>query len=315
MPKFVIGRAKFDNWIIQYVTRSDQIDSIDITFGAQIIHQTGKSGNRSGVKKQKTNVNEVVTTEEIPISDKIKSSDYERSKNHGWNNEVVHDMKETCCEDIWFMEESSHTLIPYGHDHDFCVLRKFTHTYFEDDYQYDEILLMEKYMKPRMNCLVLAEGSVNGYENRFCERTTVLLFNLDLCNFSKQRIQSCPGLANNYTIICTGSRPDMYLDLYLQPLKSLDESFDAVFVLIKSGKKLISHLSPYMNHQPLYDAKNNILGHSLLFVRRWNKEEVKRQFMLKAANKVTVLETNHEPVFMEGPHFPYLGLAVLTYNK
>ena len=46
-----------------------------------------------------------------------------------------------------------------------------------------------------------------------------------------------------------------------------------------------------MNHQPLYDAKNNILGHSLLFVRRWNKEEVKRQFMLKAANKVTVLET------------------------
>ena len=77
---------------------------------AQIIQQTGKSGNRSGVKKQKTNVNEVVTTEEIPISDKIKSSDYERSKNHGWNNEVVHDMKETCCEDIWFMEESSHTL-------------------------------------------------------------------------------------------------------------------------------------------------------------------------------------------------------------
>ncbi len=51
------------------------------------------------------------------------------------------------------------------------------------------------------------------------------------------------------------------------------------------------YLSPYMNHQPLYDANNNILGHSLLFVRRWNKEEVKRQFMLKAANKVTVLET------------------------
>lgn len=85
-------------------------------------------------------------------------------------------------------------LVPYGHDHDFCVLRKFTHTYFEDDYQYDEILLMEKYMKPRMSivdevkcpsldCLVLAEGSVNGYENRFCERTTVLLFNLDLCKY------------------------------------------------------------------------------------------------------------------------------------
>ena len=35
----------------------------------------------------------------------------------------------------------------------------------------------------------------------------------------------------------------MYLDLYLQPLKSLDESFDAVFVLIKSGKKLITHIS------------------------------------------------------------------------
>ncbi|KAK8805849.1 hypothetical protein WA158_002505 [Blastocystis sp. Blastoise] len=329
MPKFVIGRAKFDNWVIQHVTRAVDIDSIDITFLSQIIHQTGKFGNRSGVKKLKTNLREVSKElMEIPVESLVKTSEYERSKNHGWNNVVLSSMGIPCCEDIWFQEQSSHVLIPIGKNGDMCIAKKYTSTYFEDDYQNDEIILMNKYIKPNSNCLVLAEGSINGYENSFCEHTTALLYDLTLCNYSKQRIESCPSLQSRYTILCTGSRPDLYLDEYLAPLKYIETKFDVTIVLIKKGQRLLKKISfyllllllllfiiyIYMSHTPyIFDSLPQ--GTDLLLVRRWDKEDIKRDFIKGMKKNLNVMEVNARPVPMEGPHFPYLGLAAISYKK
>lgn len=50
-----------------------------------------------------------------------------------------------CCQDIWFAEQSSHIVAPTGRG--VCIEEKFARSYMEDDFQLNEIAMLEKYIR------------------------------------------------------------------------------------------------------------------------------------------------------------------------
>ena len=50
-----------------------------------------------------------------------------------------------CCQDIWFAEQSSHIVAPT--ERGVCIEEKFARSYMEDDFQLNEIAMLEKYVR------------------------------------------------------------------------------------------------------------------------------------------------------------------------
>lgn len=74
-----------------------------------------------------------------------------------WNDLVLHlSGINDCCQDIWFAEHSSHivgkcldfsiTVVPTKNG--ICIEDKLTRSYMEDDFQVNEIQMINKYIKP-----------------------------------------------------------------------------------------------------------------------------------------------------------------------
>ncbi|KAK8794640.1 hypothetical protein WA158_001621 [Blastocystis sp. Blastoise] len=275
LPKFVIGRAKFDNWLIQYVNRADGLDSIDATPYVSLLHQTGRRGNRSGVKKERA------------------GEDADKGSDLVWNDLILSSIKVDCCDELWFSEQATHTVVPTSTG--ICIEQKGHATYFEDDFQYNEIQLMKLFIPPEANCLVIAEGSLSGQMNQFCKTVTALLYKSEECIDTSARIGHCfsPSI---YQVFCNPVRPDLYAADFVAPLATMNkQKYDVVVVLVKEAPRLIKNLVPLLSN----DVQ--------IYLRRW-KQQKKMMKMLKGVGYIVVKETNPQ-VKMEGPHFPDFGFA------
>ncbi|KAK8793520.1 hypothetical protein WA158_004879 [Blastocystis sp. Blastoise] len=292
MPRFVIGRAKFDNWIIQYVSRSEEIAMIDATQAVMLLHQTGKRGNRSGVKKERAG-----------------GAGPDPGSNLVWNDIIAGAIEKGCCEEMWFSEQAHYTLIPTNHG--LCLEKKGSLTYFEDDYQEDEKRVFAAFTTHPSNCLVLGEGTVDGVENLYCDTITYLFYRPDQCADSRVRLSTCFS-NKEYKVICSAARPDLYPEQYLAPLKYTKESYTHVFVLLKKAPGLLNYLRRYISPNRLNVPGSHAGDMGVIYMRRWNHKET--SYGMTHGTDFSILHLLPPPTPMEGPHFPYLGLAVLTFN-
>lgn len=163
-----------------------------------------------------------------------------------------------CCQDIWFAEQSTHVVVPTLAG--VCVEPKLTRSYMEDDFQVNELDLLQKYIHKedqrrrggrddsRAGCLFVVEGAVTGFATSLCSHSYYLCTNRKQCmcswprlvmhSLSRKRVAAC-GLAETMTMICTEITRDKYTSQLVDYLEYYNAHFDTVVSLLPSGDGLI----------------------------------------------------------------------------
>lgn len=163
-----------------------------------------------------------------------------------------------CCQDIWFAEQSTHVVVPTPSG--ICVEPKLERSYMEDDFQVNEVDLLQKYIRKEdqrrrygefvlpAGCLFVVEGAITGFTSTFCSHSYYLCTNRKECMYpslhgstrslSKKRVAAC-GLTDTVTIICTEITRDKYTSQLVDYLEYYGAHFDTVISLLPSGDGLI----------------------------------------------------------------------------